>query len=69
MYIPNSVELIIDISSFRAFMNELLNFLQLSFISSFKTGRVVEDELRVSREVKRASDIMDTTLMISVMSS
>ena len=62
------MELIIGISSFCAFTNELLHFLQLTFVSSFKPGRVMKDELWVTGEGKCMADIVDTMLMIFVMS-
>jgi hypothetical protein len=56
------MELIIYIGGLRAFVYELLNFLQLGLITCLESWGVMKDELWVVSKGERAVDIMNATL-------
>ena len=56
------MKLIVYFSAFCAVLNECLDFLQLNFASSLKSGRVVEDKLWVALKGEWVIDLMDTML-------
>ena len=57
------MKLIVWFGGFGTCLNEILYFLQLTLISSFKPWRVMEYELWVALKEEWAIDIMDTTLI------
>jgi hypothetical protein len=59
------VKLIIWFSGLCALLNERLNFLQLTVVSSLKPWRVVKDELWVALKGEGAINIVDATLINS----
>jgi len=44
------------------FLNECLDFLQLTLVSSLKPGRIMENELRVVSKGKWPIDVVDPTI-------
>lgn len=57
------MKLICNFGSTRTLSNKRLDIDQLTFIPCLKPGRIMKDELRVAGEAKRATDIMDPTLI------
>jgi len=57
------MKLIIWFVGLCALLNEHLDFLQLTVVSSLKPWRVMEDELRVTLKGERAENIMDAALI------
>jgi hypothetical protein len=59
------MKLIIWFSGLCTFLNERLDFLQLTLVSGLKPRRIVEDEHRIALKGKWAIDIMDPALINS----
>jgi hypothetical protein len=56
------MQLIVYFGGLCTFLNECLDFLQLILASSLKSGRVMEDKLRVALKGEWVIDIVDTAL-------
>jgi hypothetical protein len=61
------MKLIIYFGGLCMLLNECVDFLQLTLVSSFKSGRVVEDKLQIALRGEWAIDIVDAALMSTKM--
>jgi hypothetical protein len=57
------MKLIINFRGPCTILNEQLDFLQLTLVSSLKPGRIMENELRVAGKGEWAIDVVDSALI------
>ena len=59
---PNSMQLVFDFGRLGTIRNEGSHLIQLCFVSSLNSWRIMEDELRVAGKGEGTGDVMDPAL-------